>query len=114
MTEAQIQQSIFKWYHNNFCLKHHEPQNIIFSVPNESSNVKEQMYKKSLGLISGISDLVVVSQDEVLFVEVKTQTGRQSKKQKEFQSKVEALGYRYLIVRSLEDFKKQITIYNGK
>lgn len=113
MNEAQIQQSIFKWYHNHFCLKHHDPQNIIFSVPNESTNVKEQMYKKSLGLISGVSDLVVVTQDEVIFVEVKTSTGRQSKKQKEFQLKVELLGYRYLLVRSLDDFKKQI-IYNGK
>lgn len=105
MTESKIQQSIFKWYHNNFCLKHHEPQNIIFSVPNESSNVKEQMYKKSLGLISGVSDLIVITQKEVIFVEVKTQTGRQSKKQKEFQSKVEALGFRYVVVRSLDEFK---------
>lgn len=108
MTEAQIQQKIFKWYHNNFCLKHHDPQNIIFSVANESSNVKEQMYKKSIGLISGVSDLIVITQSEVIFVEVKTPKGRQSPKQKEFQSKVEALGYRYLIVRSLEDFKTKL------
>ena len=114
MTEAQIQQSIFKWYHNNFCLKHHEPQNICFSVPNESSNVKEQMYKKSLGLIAGISDLIVITKNEVIFVEVKTQTGRQSKKQKEFQSKVETLGYKYLLVRSLEDFKKQMKLSKKK
>ena|SRR5690554_2828871 len=108
MTEAQIQQKIFKWYHNNFCLKHHNPQNIIFSVANEGSNMKEQMYKKSIGLIPGVSDLIVITQSEVIFVEVKTQKGRQSPKQKQFQSKVEALGYRYLIVRSLEDFKKQM------
>lgn len=107
-SESKIQQSIFKWYHNSFCLKHHDPQNIIFSVPNESSNVKEQMYKKSLGLIAGVSDLIVITQTEVIFVEVKTQTGRQSKTQKEFQFKVEALGYKYLLVRSLEDFKKMI------
>lgn len=108
MNEAQIQQSIFKWYHNNFCLSHHNPQNIIFSVANESSNVKEQMYKKSLGLIAGVSDLVIVTQNEVIFVEVKTPIGKQSEKQKNFQSKIERLGYRYLLVRSLEQFKEEI------
>lgn len=108
MTEAQIQQSIFKWYHNNFCLSHHNPQNIIFSVPNENSNVKEQIYKKSLGLISGVSDLVIITESEVIFVEVKTPIGKQSKNQKNFQSKVEALGYKYFIVRSLDDFKEKI------
>lgn len=114
MTEAQIQQSIFKWYHNNFCLSHHNPQNIIFSVANESSNVKEQMYKKSLGLIAGVSDLVIITESEVFFVEVKTPIGKQSEKQKNFQSKIERLGYRYLLVRSLEQFKEIITInYNG-
>lgn len=108
MNEAQIQQSIFKWYHNNFCLSHHNPQNIIFSVANESSNVKEQMYKKSLGLIAGVSDLVIITESEVFFVEVKTPIGKQSEKQKNFQSKIERLGYRYLLVRSLEQFKEEI------
>lgn len=109
MTEAQIQQSIFKWYHNNFCLSHHDPQHIVFSVPNESSNVKEQIYKKSLGLISGVSDLVIITESEVFFVEVKTSTGKQSKNQKNFQSKIERLGYRYLLVRSLDDFIEKIS-----
>ena len=34
-------------------------------------------------------------------LEVKTKTGRQSKSQKEYQAMVEALGHRYLIVRSV-------------
>ena len=107
-TESKIQQEILIFYKNNFCLNHHTPQHIIFSVPNESSNAKEQMYKKALGLMAGVSDLIIITESEVIFVEVKTPTGTQSKSQKEFQSKVEKLGYRYLLVRGLEDFKQKI------
>lgn len=105
MTEAQLQQKIFQYYHNKYCTAHNNPQHIIFSVPNESSNAKEQMYKKSLGLIAGVSDLIIIRPNEVLFVEVKTTVGRQSDKQKAFQSKVELLGFKYFLVRSEEDFK---------
>lgn len=106
MTEAQLQQKIFQYYHNTFCTVGNNPQHIIFSVPNESSNAKEQVYKKSLGLIAGVSDLIIIRPDEVLFIEVKTETGRQSDKQKSFQSKIESLGFKYYLVRNLEQFKQ--------
>lgn len=108
MTEAQLQQKIFQYYHNKYCTTANSPQHIIFSVPNESSNAKEQMYKKSLGLIAGVSDLIIIQPNKVSFVEVKTQSGKQSEKQKEFQNKVELLGFKYYLVRSLEDFKKLV------
>ena len=108
MTEAQLQQQIFKWYHNEFCTIGNNPQHVCFSVPNESSNGKEQVYKKSLGLISGVSDLIIIQPNRIIFVELKTQTGKQSKNQKKFQKKVEALGFEYYVVRSLEDFKSII------
>lgn len=66
------------------------------------------MIKKSMGLKAGVSDLVIIRPDSVIFVEVKTPTGYQSKKQKEFQAIVEAMDYQYLIVRGLDDFKRQI------
>ena len=63
------------------------------------------MYKKSLGLIAGVSDLIILTPNQAFFIEVKTPTGRQSEKQKEFQHKVELLGFKYFLVRTLEDFK---------
>lgn len=108
-TEARIQQEIVLWYRNNFCLKHHNPRHLIFSVPNESQNVQEVGYKKAIGLLKGASDCIIVRNAQVLFVEVKTNTGRQSKEQIEFQQTVEALGFRYILVRSLEDFKIKIS-----
>ena len=104
-TESKIQQEILMWYKNNFCLKQHNPQNIIFSVPNESKSKRETLQKMAIGMMPGVSDLIIIQSDQVLFIEVKTPTGTQSKSQKRFQYLVEALGYKYYLVRSLEDFK---------
>jgi hypothetical protein len=66
------------------------------------------MLLKATGVVAGVSDLIIIKPNEVIFVEVKTEIGKQSDKQKEFQQIVETLGFKYLLVRSLEDFKSQI------
>ena len=109
-TESKIQQEIVIFYKNNYCLKHHSPQNLIFSVPNESKSKQETMQKMAIGMLSGVSDLIIVKESEVVFVEVKTPKGTQSDNQKRFQKIVESLGYRYLLVRSLEQFKSLIDV----
>lgn len=106
--ENKIQQEIFMYYHNNFCLS--DSGNIIFSVPNEGKDAKEQAYKKSLGMISGVSDMILIRNNEVIFVEVKTETGKQSENQIKFQKKVELLGFRYIVVRNIEDFIEKIRL----
>lgn len=107
--EDQIQAEIYKWYNNNFCLASHNPQCIIFSVPNGGTrNIREAILLKATGVVPGVSDLIVIKQNEIIFVEVKTEIGRQSKEQKDFQQNVEKLGFKYILVRSLEDFKQQI------
>jgi len=47
----------------------------------------------------------VLLPNKILFIEVKTDIGTQSKEQKNFQERVEKLGFEYHLVRSLEDFK---------
>jgi hypothetical protein len=107
-SEGKIQQSIVIFYKNSYCLNHHTPQHCIFSVPNEGRSKIETLQKKAIGMMSGVSDLIILRPGEVIFVEVKTPTGTQSPSQKIFQSIVEALGFRYLLVRSLEQFKNEI------
>ena len=102
--EAKIQQEIYLWFHNQYCLKNQD--NLIFSVPNESKSAREQMYKKSLGLTAGVSDLIVLTLGKCSFVEVKRQDGKQRDNQKNFEQKVKLLGFEYFLVRSLDDFKK--------
>lgn len=54
------------------------------------------------GILAGFSDLMIIAQHNVLFVEMKTKDGLQSDKQKEFQNKVSKLGFEYVICRSFE------------
>ena len=108
VTEAKIQQEIYCWYRNSFCLNFHYPKHIIFSVPNESSKKMDTLFKMARGMVPGVSDMIIVRPDEVLFVEVKRPGQKQSENQINFQNDVEKLGYRYILTHSLEEFKNQI------
>ena len=105
--ENLIQQEIVVHYRNNYQRLN---KGVIFSVPNERAGGYLAMKGPLLtGLLSGVSDLIVVEETRVLFVEVKTAIGRQSEKQKKFENNVKSLGYKYHLVRSLEDFIKIIS-----
>lgn len=108
VSENLIQQSIVLWYNNNFCLKHHNPRQCIFSIPNDSINAIETKRKVNTGLLAGVSDLIILHNGETIFIEVKTLTGKQSDKQKEFEKIVSLQGFKYYLVRSLEEFKQII------
>jgi len=81
---------------------------LIFSVPNDGISATEQMRKVANGMMSGVSDLIVLQENRVIFIECKTDIGKQSEKQKEFQFSVENLGFEYYLVRSLDEFKQVI------
>jgi len=112
--EALIQSECVKWYTNNYCLKHHTPRGLIFSVPNElgKTNALQTMLAKSCGLLSGVSDTVIILPytSELVFVEFKTEIGMQSQAQLEFEIRVKAHGFRYELVRSVEQFKTLIEL----
>ena len=104
--ESSIQQEIVIFFKNNYCLKHHVPRCEIFSVPNEGRNKLETIHKKATGMLAGVSDLIILLPNRVVFVEVKTDVGRQSEHQIRFEQTVKALGLEYYLVRKLEDFKQ--------
>jgi len=84
---------------------------LVFSVPNGMllggrNNFQLMNMLKKEGLLPGVSDLIIVTKKEVLFVEIKYQKGIQSDYQKEFQRNIEALGYKYLIWYSIDDCLK--------
>lgn len=111
MKENKIQANCYQWYHNNYCLKHHNPRGVMFSVPNElaGTNKIAMMQAKAMGLVSGVSDtIIILPNGNIIFCEFKDATGKQSDKQKEFESIVTNLGFEYKIIRNLEDFKTWI------
>ena len=100
MTEAQLQQNIIIWYRNNYQM---HGKGLIFSVANEST-YKNKTFKAT-GTMAGVSDLIVVTPTKTIFVELKTETGVQSEKQKDFQKAIENLNHEYYLIRNLEQFK---------
>lgn len=106
-SESSIQAEIVRWYNNSYCLKTHSPRNMIFSVPNGGTrHRREAMVLKATGLLPGVSDLVIIHNGRVVFVEVKTPDGRISKEQVDFKERVEVLGFMYWITYSIEQFKR--------
>lgn len=106
MEEDKIQAECVKWFTNNYCLRHHSPKCVIFSVPNGGFRNKiEAMKLVATGMKAGVSDLIVLFPNRALFIEMKTATGRQSPDQKEFEKDVTALGFEYFLARSVDEFK---------
>lgn len=104
-SEAYIQQEIVLYFNNTYCLKHHTPRSLIMSVPNDGA---PGMLRT--GLLPGASDLIVLHNSQIWFVEVKNDKGRQSDKQRAFEQRVTELGYRYVLVRSLDEFKTALNV----
>ena len=97
--EAQIQILVVEWFRRLY------PQYLIYSCPNEATYQRSPYYKL-LGMLPGASDIIMVLKDKVFFLEFKDTKGRQSDYQKQFQVKVELLGFEYHIIRDLADLKK--------
>lgn len=101
--EDFLQQKCVIWFKNNYQI---HGKGLIFSVPNGGSrNVVEAKNLKATGLMPGVSDLIVLIDNKVLFIELKTKKGIQSEKQKEFENKVKALNQNYHLIRDFEGFK---------
>ena len=99
-----------QWFTNNYCLDFQKPQCVIFSVPNElaGSNAMATMQAKSGGLLAGVSDLIILIPNKIIFVEVKTETGTQKDPQIKFEKNVNNLGFDYWLIRSFNDFELKI------
>ncbi len=102
MTEDQLQQKIVIDFRN----RNLKNNNLIFSVPNGGSrNPVEALKLKRTGTLAGVSDLIIMIPNRIIFLELKTESGIQSDSQKEFQINAEALGFEYLLIRNLKQYE---------
>ena len=103
-SESRIQQEIFQWYWNNYCLPHNTPRCMIAHVPNQNQH---NLIK--IGVYPGFADLFVWHFGKLYLVEVKEpEKGKQSPNQIKFEKHCEQSGIPYLVVYSLEEFQKFI------
>lgn len=114
MPEGKIQADCVTYFWNNF------PQyrKCYFAIPNENSRIDSNAIsgaiRKAMGVTKGVADTMLAIQRGGyggMFVEFKTETGKQSDAQKEWQTIIENQRYLYRVVRSLEEFKELINWY---
>lgn len=109
--ESKLQQTCVKWFNYQYM----ELRGCLFSVPNGGARdaVTGRILKME-GVVAGVADLILLVPNKhhhSLCIEMKTEKGRQSASQREWQEKIEQYGNKYAICRSLDDFIKTIKDY---
>jgi len=99
-SESFIQANCIAWFRNEY---ERHGKGVIIPVPNELA-----AKRKDVIIRVGCSDLIIALKGKVIFVEMKTAYNGQSDAQLEFQQSVEALGFEYKIIRTLEAFKELV------
>lgn len=115
--ESKIQQGCVRWFRSQYRKK----WRLLFAIPNGaklSGTQKQRAIQanrlKAEGMLPGAADLflAIPSGDLCgLFIEMKTEKGRQQDSQKEFERSVIPEGYGYVICRSFDDFKSAVENY---
>lgn len=109
--EHKLQSAAFKWYRLQYPKMIHN----LFAIPNAAKRTaRVGAYMKEEGLLPGVADVVLMKSNRfygACFFEFKTRKGRQSQNQKDWQQRITNDGYKYVIIRSLEEFQKEIKQY---
>lgn len=105
LTESRIQSDIFLHHWNTYP----DQRGLLFMVHNTPRNAQDGARLKAMGMVAGVSDLLFLAPNGKVFaIEIKTGSGKQQPVQKEWQRKVESIGVRYVIVRSVGDFERLV------
>lgn len=110
--EHRLQVACVEW----FRMQHSDLCHALFAVPNGARRDKVTGARlKREGVLAGVSDLILLVPNAhygALLLELKTPKGRQSESQKAWARDIQRTGnYRYVIVRSVEQFKAAIDVY---
>ena len=111
--EHEIQKQIVKWA--RLFSGQIKELHVLHAIPNGGKrNMPEAVRLKAEGVLAGMPDLhlpVARNGYNSLYIEIKTQTGRQTKRQKEVQEALEMHGNLVLVCRTAENGIKEILNY---
>lgn len=109
--EDRLQQACVRW----FDMQYPEYRLLLHHSPNGGFRTKaEGSIFKSMGTRAGFPDLIFLlrcREATALAVEFKTDKGRQSEAQKEWQRTAERYGIVYTVVRSADEFVAAVSRY---
>lgn len=113
LSESQIQKQCVRW----FRARYPDVEQLFFAVPNGGvRNAWTARIMKEEGVRAGVSDLILLIPKggfASLLIELKTSVGRQSESQKEFERMARKMRNKYVLCRSLDEFKKEVIEYLG-
>lgn len=101
--EADIQRAIvsaLRFVLPSGAIVHHSANEVTQAG---QAGARRQAILVGMGVTPGFADLIVLSQGKVLFLEVKSAAGTLSPTQKTFRDAVQAQGFPWALVRSIED-----------
>lgn len=109
--EDKLQMSCIKW----FDYQYPKLRMRLHHSPNGGRRDKVEASKfKAMGVRAGFPDLILLHPNQFypfMGIELKTDKGRQSEAQKEYQKIFEIIGAKYIVVRSLEEFIREMNDY---
>lgn len=99
--ESEIQRACVRW----FRLQYPEPQYLIYANANGGYRSRvEAAIMQGEGVRAGIPDLTIVSSKRVIWVELKSRTGRLTESQCEVMGMIDNIGHNTLVCRSIDEF----------
>lgn len=109
--EDSLQIACVRW----FDLQYHWLSWALFHVPNGGSRNRIEAAKfKAMGVRAGVPDLILLHRSgaySYLALELKAGKNTQTANQKTYQSKMEADGGKYAVIRSIDDFIETVNEY---
>lgn len=109
--ESNIQKNCISW----FRLQYRDLEKMIFAVPNGGRrNATEAAIMKAEGVTAGVADVILLVGRQgynSLCIEFKTEKGKQTELQKQWQIEAEKNGNMYAICRSFDEFRSLILQY---
>ena len=98
--------------------EHPETRGLYYAIPNENSRVDSNSatgaIRRSMGVLAGCADTYLAMARGGyfgLYIEFKSDIGRQRDEQRAFQLRVEEQGYKYVICRSVEEWRSEWESY---
>ena len=107
-TEAQIQKAILQWGMYKKILMHRI--NVIGTPTHRKDGSTGYRPSTNAGMADIHATIMVEDIPVSVWLEVKTKTGKQSPRQRQFQEAVEAAGGYYFIVRSIDEVDESLRL----
>ena len=98
--ERDLQIACVKWFRLT------QKDKLIFAVANGGTrNVREATFLKAQGVLAGVADLVIlIPYGRCIFIELKSEKGKQSLHQYAFVDVCKKMGFQYKVVNSFDNF----------